>query len=712
MVSDLLVANEAARTLATGNRKPNPSVPIISIPSEKSCVSRSNYGTPLIEELGDEAAGDYADDAKDHLRPPGPPGPPDDNDSSDSDGGKKKKSKKDKKKKKKKASKRGRSPKKKGREGSPPSSPSSSSSSSSTSSSEFRKKLDKYLSKRDASSKRDEVVGTSRAREAEKIHIPKFPNPEQYRNWRIRVRDAVSAASPSPDEAFAWIGKVWVEGKTVNDLKDSGTFVTLDAKLLSGLTNIAEGDLARQIDTFKEVQAKSGVPAKGRQVLFMFHQHFATSIKHGSVYDIEDLMSVTLVNDDLKSFITRWDSVIAGMNMEVEDKWLEAYFHKNIKKFRPLSHDLAIYDRAPEGSAEKTYKFLITSARNYLERKRLDKMRDATKRSLSGGTSSAAPAASSSPKKGPCWKFAKGECNNKNCRFRHETDTSPSKRGGGKGRGKSRSSSKSSSKSSGHALSPGSRNQVCNFWKAGKCRRGKECAFQHPDDKKPASPAPKDRSKKSDKKNNKKKGKKRSDSKGSNSSNGSKKSGGNASSSAAVCLLKALVLVAAVRPSTGLDLCRPEGWAFAAPCPTKTRPKPNRSVSFSSEIEKTEFTIPNDNNFWDYGYNTARQYSKEYAISYKPNKQKSQQAQEDAILSAQMLQSAVFRELHGHPCSCGFMYDSDIGCVHCIREDLEATPFSKGVGMPVTEIAWIADTGSAQDLISKKFIELQKIRES
>ena len=163
MVSDLLVANEAARTLAAGNRKPNPSVPIISIPSEKSCVSRSNYGTPLIEELGDEAAGDYADDAKDHLRPPGPPGPPDDNDSSDSDGGKKKKSKKDKKKKKKKASKRGRSPKKKGRDGSPPSSPSSSSSSSSTSSSEFRKKVDKYLSKRDASSKRDEVVGTSRA---------------------------------------------------------------------------------------------------------------------------------------------------------------------------------------------------------------------------------------------------------------------------------------------------------------------------------------------------------------------------------------------------------------------------------------------------------------------------------------------------------------------------------------------------------------------
>jgi len=56
-------------------------------------------------------------------------------------------------------------------------------------------------------------------------------------------------------------------------------------------------------------------------------------------------------------------------------------------------------------------------------------------------------------------------------------------------------------------LSPVSRNQVCKFWKAGKCQRGSECAFQHPP--KPAAPSTKDDKRgKSQKKKKKKKKKK------------------------------------------------------------------------------------------------------------------------------------------------------------------------------------------------------------
>ena len=85
---------------------------------------------------------------------------------------------------------------------------------------------------------------------------------------------------------------------------------------MSSLTNICEGDFARQLDIFKEEQAKTGTPARGRQALLMIHKHFSTSRKHVAVYDIEDLMAVTLVNDDLRGFITRWDAVIAGMTSE------------------------------------------------------------------------------------------------------------------------------------------------------------------------------------------------------------------------------------------------------------------------------------------------------------------------------------------------------------------------------------------------------------
>ena len=96
----------------------------------------------------------------------------------------------------------------------------------------------------------------------------------------------------------------------LDTLADSGTFTTLDAKLMSALTNVVEGDLARQLDLFKEQEAKRGVHAKGRQALYMIHKHFSTSQKHGAVYDLEDLMAIQMVNDDLKGFVSRWDAVI------------------------------------------------------------------------------------------------------------------------------------------------------------------------------------------------------------------------------------------------------------------------------------------------------------------------------------------------------------------------------------------------------------------
>ena len=127
-------------------------------------------------------------------------GPPDDgpNDDGNDDDDNKKKSKKDKKKMKKKRD-------------------SSSSSSSSSSIGLSKKELLRML-KKVSKSKRDKNDGTddeekrgrTRApKEAEKIVFPKFPQPETYRNWRLRVREAVVAASDRPDEAFEWLSEVW-----------------------------------------------------------------------------------------------------------------------------------------------------------------------------------------------------------------------------------------------------------------------------------------------------------------------------------------------------------------------------------------------------------------------------------------------------------------------------------------------------------------------
>ena len=377
---------------------------------------------------------------------------PSDADEEGGDKSKKDKKKKGKDKKKEKSPKRGRSrERRKKRSPSPsPSSPSSSggsddSNDSSSESSRLARIIRKELKKQQRKSK--DKDHESKAKEADKILIPKFPTPEKYRDWKIKVRDNIAAASAKPDEARSWVGKVYKDSQTIDALDDSEGFATLDAKLLASLTNCAEGDLGRQIATFKELRAREDKNVKGRHLLLRFHEYFATSIKHGAIYGLEDLMSVKMVNDDLKGFINKWDSVLAGMKKEPENSVLEAYFHLAVKRFKPLEHDLALYDRAADGSKERTYDFLITAARAYLERKRLEKMRDATKRSL-GSKDTTMPAPEE--KKGICYEFQKtGKCKRgSSCPYKHEKGREKSK---GKGKGKDRSQSRSRS------LTPGSR---------------------------------------------------------------------------------------------------------------------------------------------------------------------------------------------------------------------------------------------------------------
>ena len=58
-------------------------------------------------------------------------------------------------------------------------------------------------------------------------------------NWRIRVREAVVAASDKPDMAFEWLSKVWAKESTEEQASrpGKGSF-TLDAKVLSAITNV------------------------------------------------------------------------------------------------------------------------------------------------------------------------------------------------------------------------------------------------------------------------------------------------------------------------------------------------------------------------------------------------------------------------------------------------------------------------------------------
>ena len=551
-------------------------------------------------------------------------------------------------------------------------------------------------------------------KEADHIKIPSFPQPENYRNWKIRVRDAVRAASSKPDKAFSWINKVWVEGQTIEGLASPDGFTTLDAKLLAALSSVATGEFARKVDTFKEKEPQKDRPVRGRQVLLMMHEYFSTNIKHGATYSLSDLFNVKMKGDKLKTFLSNWDSVTTGVTHLPETTVLETLFYQQVKNHRAIAHDIEEYHRAEEGSSKHCYQFLYDAVRRHLMRERLEDNRGRIAASVGGAKTSAPAADARTPfiPRGFCVQWNKGGCSKENCPYKHEVPKKREKSATKSPRGRSQSRGKEKRDTSKIAR---------KFWKAGRCKRGDKCEFSHEGQQRPrkATPArsPSRDSQKSDKSKKDKRRKKKGDRSQSRGSSGSRKSGGSRSSKgsrgsrgsagkstpAAVCLVASMLASVvdgfslsgptSVLDQIGININESQAAWEGEPhiaCP---------GVSFNLKPDITRVHA------WgrlDPFVSEPSKPKKTFPASYqtKPNVQ----AVDDSILSARMLQGAVSGWLKGVKAACRYMCDSDLGCDSCIPSDIVALPASSPREVKYFHHShedWIADTGSAQDLLTR-----------
>ena len=91
---------------------------------------------------------------------------------------------------------------------------------------------------------------------------------------------------------------------TLADLTDSGRFTSLDVKLGAAITSVSHGEIGRKLTHETEVAAKDGRLVKGRELLWHVYAFFQVSEEAGQLYDLQDLIAVTLVSDDkLSQFI-------------------------------------------------------------------------------------------------------------------------------------------------------------------------------------------------------------------------------------------------------------------------------------------------------------------------------------------------------------------------------------------------------------------------
>ena len=82
----------------------------------------------------------------------------------------------------------------------------------------------------------------------------------------------------------------------------------LDAKIASALNNIIQNSQFNKKVSLEEQKAqKDDRFPRGRQIAFMIYDCFRVTGAYDTVLDCTDLFSVTLHDDNIQEFDTRWD---------------------------------------------------------------------------------------------------------------------------------------------------------------------------------------------------------------------------------------------------------------------------------------------------------------------------------------------------------------------------------------------------------------------
>ena len=120
----------------------------------------------------------------------------------------------------------------------------------------------------------------------------------------------------------------------------------LDSKrIASFLNNIIQNSQFKRKVSLEERQAqKEDRFLRGRQIAFMIYDYFRVTGAHVTVFDCADLFSVTLRDESVQEFDTRWDEVLLSMSKIPSDDILESLYKLRILESGQLKIILELYE--------------------------------------------------------------------------------------------------------------------------------------------------------------------------------------------------------------------------------------------------------------------------------------------------------------------------------------------------------------------------------
>ena len=163
------------------------------------------------------------------------------------------------------------------------------------------------------------------------LHFDKFPTPATFVCWKIRFKTEVCTCSQFPTEGMQWIKEVEMVD-SVDDLMSSSSirgiqmpnFEVLDARIASALDKIIHNShLKRRISLEEQKAQKQDCFLRGRQIAYLIYDYFRVTGAHDSVENYADLFTISLRNDDIQEFDSKWDGILLSMTKIPPDNILE-----------------------------------------------------------------------------------------------------------------------------------------------------------------------------------------------------------------------------------------------------------------------------------------------------------------------------------------------------------------------------------------------------
>ena len=149
------------------------------------------------------------------------------------------------------------------------------------------------------------------------LHFDKFPTPATFVCWKIRFKTEVCTCSQFPTGAMHWIKEVEMVD-SVDDFKFSSSirgismpnFEVLDARIDSALNRIIHNfHFKRRISLEEQKAQKQDRFLRGRQIAYLIYECFRVTGANDSVENYADLYTISLRNDDVQEFDSKWDGI-------------------------------------------------------------------------------------------------------------------------------------------------------------------------------------------------------------------------------------------------------------------------------------------------------------------------------------------------------------------------------------------------------------------